>query len=137
MKAQFVFLSLLHAVFSLILFLFYDHSSIPTWAKERANPCDSVQLVQHTSESDGQHCGLVSGRKRSVITWEVGGGSANSSGAVRETESAGPLQPSFGQRIGCRKEFYGQPEAADKMLSVQFAPASYTKGPVSAEKCCP
>ena len=32
----------------------------------------------------------------------------------------GPLATFFGQRIGCRKEIYGQPEAAEKMLSVNL-----------------
>ena len=36
------------------------------------------------------------------------------------------MQPFFGQQIGCWKEFYGQPGTAEKVLSINFVPASYT-----------
>ena len=87
-----------------------------------------LSATQHTSELDGQHCGLVSGRKWSVFTWGSRGWECQQLGfkAARETESEGPLEIFFGQRIGCRKEFYGQPETAEKMLSVKFVPPSYT-----------
>ena len=63
-----------------------------------------------------------------MFTWRSRGWECQQLGfkAVRETESEGPLEFFFGQRTGCRKEFYGQPETAEKMLSVKFVPASYT-----------
>ena len=62
-----------------------------------------------------------------VGSGEVGGGSANSSDLRRSGKQS--------QRAPCNlfsaadrlpEEFYGQPETAEKMLSVKFVPASYT-----------
>ena len=44
LKAQFAFPFTPSRSSCLILFLFFEHMSIPTWAKERANPCDSEQF---------------------------------------------------------------------------------------------
>ena len=47
--------------------------------------------------------------------------------AVPGNRAGGPLAICFqAADRGCRKEFYGQPGIAEKMLSVKFVPASYT-----------
>ena len=92
--------------FSFILFLFYEHISIFTWGQ---GTCQSMQLsaIQHTSKSDGQHCGLVSGRKRSVFTRGRRGWECQQLGftAVREAESEGPLQPFSGSGSAAGRNF--------------------------------
>ena len=108
------------------MFLFYEHISVPSWAKERATPCGSVQFSMLPNQIINS-VGLSVVGSGQCSLGEVGGHSRQIRfKAVREKEAGGLLQLFFGQRIGCRKEFYGQPETAEKMLSVKFVPASYT-----------
>ena len=79
--------------FPLILILFYEHISILTWAKERANPCNSVQFSIRANEN-GHHCGHVSGRKRSVFMWGRSGWERQQLGftAVRKQRQRAPCK---------------------------------------------
>ena len=78
LKAQFVFLFTPSRGFSFSLCLLYEHISIPTWAKERANPCDSVQLSIRPNQMVNI-VGLSVVGSGQCSRGEVGGGSANSS----------------------------------------------------------
>ena len=106
--------------FSFILILSYEHISILTWAKERANPCNSVQFSIRPNEmvnivgmsvvGSGQ-CSCGGRRGWSSNSWDL---------RLSENSVRGPLAGFCGQRIGCWKEFYGQPETVGKLQKACF-----------------
>ena len=91
LKTQFVFPFSPLRGFSLILFLFFEHISIATWAKEHANPCDSAKFSIFPNQVINIVGLSVVGRGQ-CSRGEVGGGSCLqlTFEAVRETESEGP-----------------------------------------------
>ena len=118
LKAQFVLLSLLHAVF--LLFCFYSMNTSASSLGPRSVPIHATQCksayvqmrwstlwARQWKEAVSVHMGKEG---VGVPTTRIYGCPGNS---VR-----GPLASFFGQRIGCWKECYGQPETAEKMLSV-------------------
>ena len=87
----------LHAVFLSFCFYFINISTSPLFAKERANPCDSVQfsiLANQIISILGLFVVRSSGQ---CSRGEVGGGSSQqlTYEDVQETEPEGPLQPLF------------------------------------------
>ena len=98
------------------MFLVCEHISISTWAKERANPCASVQFSILPNQ-------IINNVGLSVVGSDQ---CLRGEGGRPGSRVGGPLATFFWAADQLPKEFYGQLGTADKMLFVKSVPASYT-----------